>query len=92
MHYIAEAGDVLGAEVWIVYSRDHYWATVQWAEGAPERPVVVPVQVSGRRVRFSVKFSRDFALNFDGVVSEAGLTGHLGADRVFLKRKASYWQ
>jgi len=47
MEYIKEAGDVVGLEVWIVYARGSYWATVQVAEGEPDPPEVVPVQVSG---------------------------------------------
>lgn len=92
MHYIEEAGDVLGTEVWIVYARDQYWATVQLAEGAPEPPIVVPVQVSGQRIKFSIRESDKFVLNFDGTVTQAALTGLLGQDRVVLKRHASYWQ
>jgi hypothetical protein len=41
MHYIAQAGDVLGTEVWIVYARDRFWASVQEAEGEPDPPVTV---------------------------------------------------
>lgn len=36
MEYIKEAGDVVGMEVWIVYARGSYWATVQLAEGEPD--------------------------------------------------------
>lgn len=54
MRYVAEAGDVVGMEVWIVYARGGYWATVQLAEGEPEVPVVVPVEVSDRKVIFSL--------------------------------------
>src|SRR6266849_10924659 len=55
MRYIADAGDVLGTEVWIVYGGQRYYATVQVAEGAPSAPVVVPVEVSGWKVRFTIK-------------------------------------
>jgi len=87
MHYIEEAGDVLGTEVWIVYGGDGYWAIVQLAEGGPEPPIVVPVQVSGQHIKFSVN-----AVNFDGTVTQAALTGLPGQDRVVLRLRASYWQ
>ena len=91
MHYIKEAGDVIGMEVWIVYARGGYWATVQLAQGEPAPPVIVPVQVSGQRVVFSFQLGTD-VLKFDGSVSTAALTGVLGTERMSLKRGNSYWQ
>ncbi len=101
MHYIEEAGDVIGTEVWIVYARGSYWATVQVAEGAPEPPVVVPVRVSGQRVSFSVtepvvgpdgRPAPGLVLKFDGTATEAALRGIFAGERVSLKRGNSYWQ
>jgi len=101
MHYIQEAGDVLGTEVWIVYGGDRYYATVQIAEGSPIPPVVVPVEVSGSRVKFTVrepfvdqdgKPAPDLAIAFDGTVTRAGLSGTMGSERLDLKRRNSYWQ
>lgn len=101
MQYIKEAGDVIGMEVWIVYARGNYWATVQLAQGAPDPPVVVPMQVSGQRVGFSIpehlvgsdgRRAPDLVLKFDGIVTGAALTGVFGEERVTLKRGNSYWQ
>jgi hypothetical protein len=101
MHYIPGAGDVLGTEVWIVYARDRYYATVQLAEGEPDAPVVVPVEVSGSKVKFTVtehavnqdgRPAPDFAINFDGTVTRAGLSGTVNSQRLNLKRRSSYWQ
>jgi hypothetical protein len=55
MEYIDGAGDVVGMEVWIVYARGKYWATVQLAQGEPDPPVVVPVQVLAQQVSFGIK-------------------------------------
>lgn len=103
MHYIEGAGDVIGTEVWIVYARDSFWATVQMAEGEPNPPVVVPVTVSGSRVKFTIREPRifggtgkpapDFVMDFDGTVSKAGLQLTSGPpDSTLLKRGNSYWQ
>jgi hypothetical protein len=105
MHYIEGAGDLLGTEVWIVYARGGFWATVQMAEGEPDPPAVVPVEVSGSRVKFTIREPRifggtgkpapDFVLNFDGTVSKAGLlftSSPFDPKPVLLKRGNSYWQ
>ena len=101
MHYISDAGDVLGTEVWIVYARGGFWATVQMAEGAPDPPIVVPVEVSGTRVKFTVreplvnqdgKAAPDSVTNFDGTVTRAGLAGTINSRPLSLKRRNSYWQ
>jgi hypothetical protein len=99
MQYIAEAGDMVGMEVWIVYARGGHWATVQLAEGAPDRPVVVPVEVSDRRISFALpgpsgdssNTSNTTPLKFVGEVTKAGLTGTFVHDRVVLKRGRTYW-
>ena len=99
MQYIAEAGDVVGMEVWIVYARGEHWATVQLAEGEPDRPVIVPVQVSDRRISFDVPVpstdsgnsSNTTTLRFVGEVTKAGLTGTFVQNRVVLKRGRTYW-
>jgi hypothetical protein len=101
MQYAKEAGDVVGMEVWIVYARGSYWATVQVAQGEPEPPVVVPVQVSGSRVTFSLREqgtkpdgtpAEDFVTEFVGTVSGTALILSSGTEREILKRGASYWQ
>jgi hypothetical protein len=101
MRYIPESGDVVGTEVWIVYGGKSVYATVQVAEGAPTPPVVVPVEVSGSRVRFTVKQplvdqagkpAPDFVTHFDATVTKAGLSGTVNSQRLNLKRRNSYWQ
>jgi hypothetical protein len=101
MEYIKEAGDVVGMEVWIVYARGEYWATVQVAEGEPNPPVVVSVRVSGQHVAFALKqpsfhpdgtSAPDVVLNFDGLVGKSTLTGTFGKQHITLKRSGTYWQ
>lgn len=101
MHYIQETGDVLGDEVWIVYARGKYWAAVQIAEGSPEPPVVVPVEVSGSTVKFSLSLKQvgpdgkpvpDLVIPFEGTVSQLGLSVKANAGQFNLQRRASFWQ
>jgi hypothetical protein len=102
MHYIAEVGDVLGSEIWIVYARGKFWAVVQSAEGAPDPPQVVPVEASGTRVKFSTRTpmmhsngepAPDEVIEYSGTVSKAGLMLSVhGSPPTLLKRQNSYWQ
>jgi hypothetical protein len=46
--------DVYGVEIFITYSSKGYFAQVQCAEGAINRPVVVPAIVAGSSVEFLV--------------------------------------
>jgi hypothetical protein len=101
MRHVSQARDVQGTEIWIVYGGGHYWATVQVAQGAPAVPAVVPVEVSGAQVRFSLTqrslkpdgtAAEDVVLRFNGTVTKSGLTGVLGSEHVVLKRRQSYWQ
>lgn len=100
MKYVADSGDVLGMEVWIVYARHGYWATVQLAEGFPEPPVVVRVEVSGPKISFDVPDPADepdhnrgrATFRFMGAVNRTGLVGTFLQQRVILKRTKSYWQ
>jgi|SRR6185437_1497365 len=101
-HYIPEADDVVGTEVWIVYARDKFWATVQVAEGEPDPPVVVPVEVSGNRVKFTTSMPLQFSTGepapaeitkYSGTVSKTGLILSVeGNPGTLLKRRNSYRQ
>jgi hypothetical protein len=100
MSYIPEAGDVVGTEVWIVYARGGYYASVQIAEGEPDPPYLVPVEVTGLTgVKFKIsqplksgrKAGPPAVIEFKGTVGNAGLM--LSApERRLLKRRSSYWQ
>lgn len=82
MHSISESGDVVGTEVWLVYARGHYYAAVQDAEGEPDPPVIVPVNVSGSRIEFTTQQHLisasgaplpEVPIYYSGTVSKAGL-------------------
>ena len=94
MHYIPEAGDVIGLEVWIVYAREHFFATVQDAEGEPDPPVVAPVDVFGSQVKFVTGDpAPDTITHYQGTVSKAGLMLSVdGTPASLLKRQNSFWQ
>ena len=93
MSYIDEAGDVLGTEVFIVYSSKGYFAIIQVAEGAPSVPAVVPITVDGTKVSFSLPGDLGGG-QFRGQVTERGLSGRFadGREPWDLKRGKSYWQ
>jgi hypothetical protein len=102
MHYVPAGGDVVGTEVWIVYARDHFYAAVQDAEGGPDPPVVVAVEVSGSRIKFTVKQPPintptvsipEVTTHYQGTVSKVGLMLSVdGNPATLLKRQNSYWQ
>jgi hypothetical protein len=101
MRYVREASGVIGTEVWITFARDQYWACVQTAEGEPNPPDVVTVDVSGSKIKFTImKQSIDAQKNllpekrmdFVGTVSATGIVGTFNGQEVNLKRKNSYWQ
>jgi hypothetical protein len=101
MEYVKQAGDVVGMEVWIVYARGRYWATVQLAEGEPDPPVVVPAHVSEQHVSFVLKQpsirsdgspAPDRVLKFEGTITRSALTGTFANERMMLKRGSTYWQ
>lgn len=85
------SGDVVGAEVWIVYARGKYYATVQDAAGEPDPPVIVPVEVSGSRISFTTHVAA-LVLNYAGTVTTAGLALSVNGNNRTLKRGNSYWQ
>ncbi|NGY04897.1 hypothetical protein [Solimonas terrae] len=95
MHFATE--DVIGVEVFIVYSRNEYQAVVQCSEGAVGVPQVVPLSVSGSSVSFTVtsELSGCPTSSFTGVVTKSGLQGSFAGTENYpglLKRGRSYWQ
>jgi len=96
LRYSNESGDVIGLEIFIVYAGDYY-ATVQVAEGIPESPFVVKLQVKDSNIEFTLPEkagSLSGVGKFTGKITAASLIGkfeHETEKRV-LKRKNSYWQ
>lgn len=64
--YNQEGGDLLGAEVFVVYSKHGYYVVFQSSEGEPSDPIMVKAQVDGATVSFSLPQS---------VVREVGRKG-----------------
>ncbi|WP_139250227.1 hypothetical protein [Hydrocarboniphaga daqingensis] len=95
MHFAAE--DVIGVEVFIVFSRNEYQAVVQCSEGEPGIPAVVPVAVSGSSISFKITSGQSGCptTTFTGRLSKSGLSGTFEGTTGypgFLKRGRSYWQ
>lgn len=94
MRYSGEGGDVLGQEIFIVYSKGGYFAVLQSSDGEPGAPVIVPAAFKGDEVTFLVPAELDLRGEFHGVVSQEGLVGTFSGNgqSIHLKRKNSYWQ
>jgi hypothetical protein len=102
LHYNSEGGDLLGTEVFIVFSdANGYVAFFQCWEGGTTMPVVVPVKVEGDRISFSVPAPSLGEGKYQGSVSAAGLDGtwhhrlsdgSFSDEKIRLKRTKSYWQ
>ncbi|MGO4702725.1 hypothetical protein [Dyella sp. 2RAB6] len=94
MRYSQESGDVIGQEVFIVFSRAGYFAVLQSSEGEPSPPVVVPVKVAGSSVTFTVPVEMDLRGTFKGSISGDHLVGIFSGSgqAVDLERRSSYWE
>jgi hypothetical protein len=94
MTYNTESGDVLGDEVFIVFSGKGYYAVFQGSEGEPYPPVVIPAQVDGTSIRFTLPKSVDPRGEFQGNIVGDELVGSFSSNgqSIHLKRKESYWQ
>ena len=95
MHYVEEAGDVIGMEIFIIDGGDGYYATVQIAQGAPDPPVLVKIAVKGPVIEFILPNSSTMNLGkFSGKISARGMVGKFqNAEKSeFLSRRKSYWQ
>ncbi len=96
LRYSNESGDVIGLEIFIVYAGDYY-ATIQVAEGFPEPPFVVKLQVKDSSIEFTLP-EKTGSLSglgkFTGKITATGLNGKFEheTEKRALKRKNSYWQ
>ena len=93
MHWVEEAGDVYGLEVFISGTTQGYFATVQEAEGSPNAPVVVPLKIDGRRIEFELP-DPDGTRTFRGEISSTAVVGSFNGSpkKLVLRRGKSYWQ
>jgi hypothetical protein len=93
MHFIPEAEDVGGMEVFITYASGHYNVHYQIAEGAPEEPALVRGSVVGNNIEFTVPDTG----TFKGTVQADALVGKMtfvsgNEEQIRLPRRKSYWQ
>jgi hypothetical protein len=101
--YNNAGGDLLGYEIVVTKAGHGFVAHFQIAEGAPSKPVVVPMEVLGDRFSFTVAPPHAGAGHYSGTVSSAGLLIQAGGDAMWvlsgkhpsgpflLQRKCSYW-
>ena len=101
LHYNSEGGDLLGTEIFIVFSDANGVAFFQCWEGGTTMPVVVPVKVEGDGISFSVPTPSLGEGKYQGNVSAAGFdgtwhhrlgNGSFSDEKIHLKRTKSYWQ
>jgi len=94
MHYNEEGGDLLDFEFVIVPSPSGYFVLYQEAGGSPFEPQLLPVQVEGASIHFTI-LSDGRNDEFTGVIKSDKLTGkflyNAAQQKVVLKRKPSYW-
>lgn len=94
-----ESGDVVGIEIFVVYSRTGYHAVFQASEGEPE-PVVAAATIERARIAFHLPPGAGYSGVFRGEIRngeltgafEGGQTGSHGEERIRLERGSSYWQ
>ena len=100
LYYNEEGGDLLGVELFIFRSKDGYQVLVQMAEGELPTASLVPLDVDGPNIRFTLPGGGDSGMTFSGTVSAKGISGHWGNGQLsstgtkdeVLKRGKSYWQ
>jgi len=96
LHYIEEAGDLLGIEITIVPQYKTSYAIVQFAEGWPTEPIFVPIELKGNRFHFVLQTGGgSYDGDFSGTISQRGMTLHSPSEMYdaagFIPRRASYW-
>lgn len=91
------SGDLVGMEIFVVPGANGLYGVLQGSEGAPGTPIVVPLQVTGNSVRFSIPPSCSCALPSGEYVAELSRSGakvrgpgQFGERQ--LPRTSSYWQ
>jgi hypothetical protein len=97
LHYIEEAGDLLGTELKIVKVGDRYKGSLVIAEGEPSKEIPVDIKVSGAQIRFSIPEEGGYPGEFQGEIGKHFLTGEFrftngGSSKVKLRRGDSYWK
>jgi hypothetical protein len=92
--YYQESGDLLGDEIMVLFSEQGYFVVLQYAEGVPSKPVLVPAVISGQRITFMLPPPMDDWGAFVGEIEGDHLVGKFqrSEQALDLRRKNSYWQ
>jgi hypothetical protein len=87
-------GDVIGDEAFILFTHHGYYVVFQRSEGEPDVPVVVPANIHGSAVSFTLPGAVDPRGTFRGHIVDGTLEGRFDGNEqvIHLKRKPSYWQ
>jgi hypothetical protein len=96
MHFIKEAGDVVGDELKIAYAGGGFQGVLQIAEGEPGKLILVDIHCEGAQIDFSIPDSSPYAGTFTGIIENEILDGEFRFKssetvRVKLPRGKSYW-
>jgi hypothetical protein len=100
MRFAQDSGDILGIEIFVMFSRSGYWVVFQDAEGSPSEPIVVKAKISNDEISFSLPHRNGYSGNFKGHIKGRFLVGQFEMGQLSdshsakfkLKRKNSYWQ
>ena len=89
-----DSGDILGWELFIVYSNGGHHVLYQESEGWPKVLLLLPVSVDGNRIHFTIPRDDGKRLDtFQGTVTVDSLIGTFSNGvKITLKRKKSFWQ
>lgn len=94
--YNAEAGDLNGVEVHILFTDKGLKAVVQFADGGAGDVALVNVTATGTQLHFEIPAGFEYEGRFDGTVSAKGLDGtftYKGSrpEHLVLPRTLGYW-
>lgn len=100
MYFNQEGGDVLGIEIFIVFSNDGYKVIFQDAEGVPSVPIVIAAEIKDNKIMFELPDRTGYSGKFIGRFIknklighfESGALSHTGNPIITLEYRRSYWQ
>jgi len=97
MCYNTESGDIVGMEIYVIYSKAGYYVIYQSSEGEPSIPVIVKTTIKDSAIEFHIPEGVPFSGDFQGQITSYGIEGRIVgysgyASKLRLKRQLSYWQ